>query len=133
MKKWMIILTALAMVGLGSGFTFAKGHGKHHGNMQDHEYRHGKCENVDPVAHAAFMKETAELRVALMTDRAEMAALMAQETPDAKAVVALAERIGKNRAMIALKAKAHGIPHHKMGMGGHGMGHGGMKKGGGCM
>ncbi|WP_319583974.1 zinc resistance protein [uncultured Pseudodesulfovibrio sp.] len=142
MKKFVMALALVSAVSLFSVNAMAWGmHG-----WQGNGAGPGYANQVDPKAYQDFQDATADLRAAVRADRAEMAAIMAGQNPDAKRVRALTENIDKNVTAIHAKAKELGLPQFGAmgpgmgrgvgcGMGaGHGMrggmGNGGMGRGG---
>lgn len=72
-----------------------------------------------------FMKETVELRKAMWTKRAEMAALWKVENPDAKAIQAKQKELSALREQMQEKMVAYRLQARKIcPMGGKGMGRG---------
>jgi hypothetical protein len=104
MKKIWILVAGAALVGMMAvqGFAWGGGPGRGKGMM-------GSCMEMAPESRAAFLKDTAELRVALETNRAELAAAMSAEHPDTARVEALYQEMARHKAAMAMKAKAHGL------------------------
>ena len=135
MKKFVMALTVVSVVALVSANAMAWGmHG-----WQGNGAGPGYATQVDQKAYQEFLDSTADLRAAVRADRAEMAAIMAGQNPDAKQVRSLTENINKNVTAIQAKAKELGLPQYGamgpgMGRGmGYGYGHGmrgGMGRGG---
>ena len=124
MKKTFIALAIVTVVALVSVNAMARGmHG-----WQGNGYGPGYASQVDPKAYNDFLDATADLRSAIRADRAEMAAIMAGQNPDAKQVRALAERIDKNASAINEKAEALGLAQNCP-LGNGSMGYGGMGRG----
>ncbi|XXJ19320.1 zinc resistance protein [Desulfovibrio caledoniensis] len=129
MKKFVMALAVVSVVSLVSVNAMAWGmHG-----WQGNGVGPGYASQVDPKVHQEFVDSTADLRAAIRADRAEIAAIMAGQNPDAKRVRALTENIEKNATAVQAKAKELGLPQYGgmgYGMGpGHGM-RGGMGRGG---
>jgi hypothetical protein len=130
MKKFVMALAVVSVVSLVSVNAMAWGINGCPGNGYGPGYN---ATQVDQKAYQEFADSTADLRAAIHADRAEMAAIMAGQNPDAKRVRALTENIEKNATAVQAKAKELGLPQYGgmgYGMGpGHGM-RGGMGRGG---
>jgi zinc resistance-associated protein len=126
MKKFVMALAVVSVVALVSANAMARGMQGWQGNGTGPGYT-----QVDQKAYQEFLDSTADLRAAIRADRAEIAAIMAGQNPDAKQVRSLTENIDKNAAAIQAKAKELGLPQYcAMGPGmGRGMGHGMMGRG----
>ncbi|QGY41444.1 zinc resistance protein [Pseudodesulfovibrio cashew] len=124
MKKTFMTLALVAAIALVSVNAMAWGMHGYQGNG----YGMHQTTQVDTKAYQEFLDSTADLRAAISADRAEVAALMAGQNPDAKQVRTLTERINKNIATLDEKAEALGLPEH--GFMERGMMHGGMMHGG---
>ena len=122
MKKFVLALAVVSVVSLVSVNAMAWGKQGWQGNCAGPGY----ATQVDQKAYQEFVDSTADLRAAVRADRAEMAAIMAGQNPDAKRVRALTENIDKNVTAIQAKAKELGLPQYgAMGPGmGRGMGRG---------
>ncbi|TWI70330.1 hypothetical protein LZ24_02340 [Desulfobotulus alkaliphilus] len=105
MKKLVFLMVGMALVGVLAvqGFAWSGGHGRAKGGM-------GTCMEVAPENRVAFMKDTTEIRVAMETKRAELAALMAEEHPDQGRLEVVFQEMGRYKAAMALKAREHGLP-----------------------
>lgn len=123
MKKFVMALAVVSVVSLVSVNAMAWGINGCPGNGYGPGYN---ATQVDQKAYQEFADSTADLRAAIHADRAEMAAIMAGQNPDAKRVRALTENIEKNATAIQAKAKELGLPQYgAMGRGmGRGMGYG---------
>ncbi|OIQ51396.1 zinc resistance protein [Pseudodesulfovibrio hydrargyri] len=127
MKKFVMALAVVSVVALVSANAMAWGMHGWQGNGYGMGYN---ATQVDQKAYQEFQDSTADLRAAIRADRAEMAAVMAGQNPDAKRVRALSESIDKNITAVQAKAKELGLPQYGamgpgMGRGmGPGMGHG---------
>jgi zinc resistance-associated protein len=122
MKKFVMALAVVSVVSLVSVNAMAWGmHG-----WQGNGVGPGYASQVDQKAYQDFLDSTADLRAAIRADRAEIAAIMAGQNPDAKRVRALTENIEKNATAVQAKAKDLGLPQYgAMGPGmGRGMGYG---------
>lgn len=124
MKKFVMALAVVAVVALVSANAMARGMHGWQGNGYGMGYGMGYTSQVDQKAYQDFLDSTADLRAAVRADRAEIAAIMAGQNPDAKRVRALTENIDKNVTAIQDKAEALGLPQNG-GMG-YGFRHGGM-------
>lgn len=131
MKKFIMALTVVSVVALVSANAMAWGMHGWQGNGYGPGYANTQ---VDQKAYQDFLDSTADLRASIRADRAEMAAIMAGQNPDAKRVRTLTENINKNVDAIQAKAAALGLPQNGgMGYGGMGYGYmhgGGMMRGG---
>jgi zinc resistance-associated protein len=123
MKKFVMALAVVSVVALVSANAMAWGMHGWQGNGYGPGYN---ATQVDQKAYQEFLDSTADLRAAIRADRAEVAAIMASQNPDAKQVRTLTENINKNATAIQAKAKALGLPQYgAMGPGmGRGMGYG---------
>jgi len=133
MKNMFTALAVVAVVALFSTSAMAWGmHGWNgNGNGNGCGYGAGYSTQVDSKAYQEFLDSTADLRASINADRAELAAVMAGQNPDAKRARALAENIDKTAAAIDAKAEALGLNNGAfMGRGmGRGMGPGMMRGG----
>lgn len=128
MKKVFMALALVAAMGLVS--TNAMAWGMH--GWQNSGCPVQQSTQVDAKAYQDFMASTSDLRATISADRAEVAALMAGQNPDAKQVRVLTERINKNISTLNEKATALGLPangYMGRGMMGSGMGRGMMGRG----
>ena len=125
MKKMLIAFAAVAAITLVSANAMAWGMNGWNGNGYGCGGQYAT--QVDPKAYQEFQDSTAALRAEIRADRAELAAIMAGQNPDAKQARALTERIDKNAAAVNAKAKELGLPQYGMGPGaGRGGMYGGM-------
>ncbi|MEZ7196065.1 zinc resistance protein [Pseudodesulfovibrio karagichevae] len=108
MKKTFLTLALVAAVALVSANAMAWG--MHGWNGNGYGYGMQANNQVDSKAYQDFLNSTADLRASISADRAEVAALMAGQNPDAKQVRALTERINKNITALNEKAAAAGLP-----------------------
>lgn len=119
MKKFVMAFAVVAVVALFSANAMAWGmHG-----WQGNGCGRGYTSQVDQKAYQDFLSATSDLRASVRADRAEIAAIMAGQNPDAKRVRTLTENIDKNAAAIQDKATALGLPQNG------GMGYGFMRGG----
>ncbi|TYT73576.1 periplasmic heavy metal sensor [Desulfobotulus mexicanus] len=104
MKKLVFLMIGMALAGVlvVQGFAWSGGHGRAKGGM-------GACVEVSPENRAAFMKDTVEIRVAMETNRAELAALMTEEHPDQARLEVVFQDMGRYKTAMALKAREHGL------------------------
>ncbi len=119
MKKTIMALTLIMAIAFISTNAMARGMNGGHGNGYNMHYNTGANSQVDPQVYQDFLNSTSDQRAEIAADRAEIAALMASPTPDAKRVRTLTEKINKNITTLNEKATALNLPTH--GMTGHGM------------
>ncbi|WP_338669712.1 zinc resistance protein [Pseudodesulfovibrio methanolicus] len=110
MKKTFLTLALVAAVALVSANAMAWGMHGQRGNGYGNGYGMQYNNQVDSKAYQDFLNSTADLRASISADRAEVAALMAGQNPDAKQVRALTEHINKNITALNEKAAALGLP-----------------------
>ncbi|MCG8470928.1 MAG: periplasmic heavy metal sensor [Desulfobacterales bacterium] len=110
MKKSILILMTLALILTSAGLAFAHRGGQDH-NCTEGKYHHGKNLTPEQIqAHDNFMKQTADIRQSLAVKIGEYRAIMAAETPDAKAAGQLSGEIAAIREQLRTKAVAAGLP-----------------------
>ncbi|MDH5298412.1 MAG: periplasmic heavy metal sensor [Desulfobulbaceae bacterium] len=117
MKKTMMAVAAVALLGLGMVGLAVAGPGWHRGGYG--MMGGGGCDGpgyygqggaqVDPKKQEAFLKDTEPLRREMAVTRGEYQALMEQENPDPKKAGELHARMFDLRNKIHDKAKAAGI------------------------
>ncbi|MCW7753122.1 periplasmic heavy metal sensor [Desulfobotulus sp. H1] len=104
MKKLIVGILGAGLIGLVAVQSFAW-----HGGGSMRGKGMGTCMDMSPEDRASFMKETTELRVAMETNRAELAAVMAEEHPNQARVEALFQEMARHKAAMALKARERGL------------------------
>tara|TARA_B100000683_G_scaffold277087_1_gene333774 strand:- start:2148 stop:2558 length:411 start_codon:yes stop_codon:yes gene_type:complete len=111
-KKTTIAVALMLTIAIISSTAIAQGPGWRMNGM-------GPGNSVAASAeYQAFVESTKDIRAEIIADRAEMAALMASDNPDAKQVRQLAERINKNVESLNEKARAQNLGNtHMMGAG----------------
>ncbi|MGE4423065.1 MAG: periplasmic heavy metal sensor [Pseudodesulfovibrio sp.] len=123
MKKTFMALALIAALALVSANAMAWG--MHGWNGNGYGYGMRNAPQVDQKAYSDFLNSTTDLRASINADRAELAAIMAGQNPDAKQVRSLTERIDKNVTALNEKAQTLGLP--AGGFTGRGYMHGGMR------
>ena len=136
MKKIIMTLALVLTVAFISTNAMAWGMNGGHGNGYNMNHNNGVNSQVDPQVYQDFLNSTVKIRAAIDADRAEIVALMASPTPDAKRVRALTEQINEKLATLNQKAITLNLPTYGMmgrGMVGRGMvGFNGNNNGYGC-
>lgn len=128
MKKTILALALVMTVAFISTNAMAWGMNGWNGNSHNMHYNNGVNSQVNSQAYQDFLNDTAKLRAGLAADQAELSAVMANPSPDAKRARTLTEQINAKITKLNEKAAAQNLP--QMSNGGYGMmGHGMMGQG----
>ncbi|MEW5914680.1 MAG: periplasmic heavy metal sensor [Thermodesulfobacteriota bacterium] len=128
MKKVLVILASLALLGVFAGGAYARPWGGGPGWGYGPGYQQLSKEDYAKLVEkrAAFLKETMPLRQQLATKGIELKTLWAQPNPDQAKIQALTNELIDLRAQLAKKAADAGLAGYGRGFGrGYGMGFGG--------
>jgi hypothetical protein len=120
MKKIILTISTLLIVGFLAASAYAWGHGYGHGGrMHGNGYNQPGYNNE---AYQSFINDTQALRSSIAADRAELNALMAGTNPDPKRARQLSEQISKSENELRAKARESNITGRGPGMMGYGNG-----------